>query len=298
MPRRKPQRGIALLLVLWIISILLVLVGSLVYATRTESSMVDYARRTAQARAIADAATHYTVMQLYLPDPKERAIPLGGTPAHWQYQGAKVEIRVVGENGLVDINYADPALIGLALRHAGLQADAVQRALDRLEDFRDVDDLRRLHGAEDPDYASEGLPFGAKDAPFERIEELQQVLGMTPELYQMLARFFTVGSGAKGINPMLAPRQTLLLLAEGGTAKVDAYLKRREEAEGQYVAPDFGQAFLDPSQQPLYRIQLRVLLEDNAPPYFEERSIRLQPGKSPPFVTAFRVLQATSAQFE
>lgn len=296
--RKVRQYGVAMIVVLWMIMVMMTLAASLVYATRTETSMVDYARRTAQARAIADAAAHYAVMQLYIPNPKERQLQLGGAPFIWEYAGAKVEIRVVGENGLIDINYANPQLLQAIFKQAGLNAEATQRMVDMLEDFRDVDDLRRLNGAEDRDYEREGLPFGAKDAPFERIEELQQVMGMTPQLYQLLTRFLTVNSGATGINPMLAPRQTLLLLAEGDAAKVDAYIQKRAESEGQYVQPDFGQAFLDPSQQPLYRMQLRVFTDENAPPYFEERSLRLRPGQMPPFVNYFRILQASSAQFE
>ena len=126
---------------------------------------------------------------------------------------------------------------------------------------------------------------------------MQQILGMTPQLYKALTRYLTVNSGAKGINPMLAPRQTLLLLAEGDAAKVDAYIQQRDEAEGQYVQPDFGGAFWDASQQPLYRMQLRVYTDETAPPYFEERSLRLRPGQTPPCINYFRILQESSAQF-
>ncbi|EIJ35962.1 general secretion pathway protein GspK [Thiothrix nivea] len=293
----KKQQGVAMIVVLWMIMVMMTLAASLVYATRTETSMVDYARRTAIARAIADAAAHYAVMQLFIPNPKDRDLQLGGAPLMWNYEGARVEIRVVGENGLIDINYASRPLLQEILKQAGLSDEDNEQMLDRLEDFRDVDDLSRLHGAEDKDYESEGLPFGAKDAPFERIEELQQVMGMAPQLYQSLTRLLTVNSGAAGINPMLAPRQTLLLLAEGDAAKVDAYIQKREESEGAYVQPDFGGAFLDASQQPLYRMQLRVYTDETAPPYFEERSMRLRPGQTPPFVNYFRILQESSAQF-
>ncbi len=293
----KGQQGVAMIVVLWMIMVMMTLAASLLYATRTEISMVDYARRSAQARGVADAAAHYTVLQLFLPN-KERELKLGGAPLLWEYEGMKTEIRVVGENGLIDINYASRPLLQLIFEQAGLDEQSTQNMLDILEDFRDVDDLKRINGAEDGDYENAGLPFGAKDAPFERIEELQQVLGMTPQLYQAMTRFLTVNSGAAGINPMLAPRQMLLLLAEGDAAKVDAYMLQREESEGQYVQPDFGGAFIDASQQPLYRMQIRVYTDETAPPYFEERSLRLKPGQTPPFVNYFRILQESSAQFE
>lgn len=296
--RGGKQSGVAMIVVLWMIMVMMTLAASLLYATRTESGMVDYARRTAHARAVAEAAAHYAVLQLYLPN-KERDLQLGGTPLQWQYDGATVEIRVVGENGLIDINYANRDLLALIFKQLGLADEAAAAMLDVLEDFRDVDDLKRLNGAEDGDYQQAGLPYGAKDAPFERIEELQQVLGITPPLYEGLTRFLTVNSGAGGINPMLAPRQTLLLLAEGDAATVDAYIVEREEAikEGRSVLPPFGQAFFDNTQQPLYRMQIKVSADETAPPYFEERSVRLRPEKMPPFVTHFRVLQATGAQF-
>jgi general secretion pathway protein K len=293
------QRGVAMIVVLWMIMVMMTLAASLIYATRTESSMVDYARRTATARAAADAAAHYAVMQLYMPN-KDRDLQLGGKPLEWAYQGMKTEIRVVGENGLIDINNANRALLALIFKQVGVEGDTADQMLDNLEDFRDVDDLHRLHGAEDPQYEQAGLPFGAKDAPFERIEELQQVMGMTPQLYQALTRYLTVDSGSTGINPMLAPRQILLVLAEGDAAKVDHYLAEREEAikDGRSVMPDFGQAFFDTSQQPLYRMQIRVFTDDSSPPYFEERAMRLQPGKMPPFVTYYKVLQEATQQFQ
>lgn len=290
------QRGVAMVVVLWMIMVMMTLAAGLIYSTRTETGMVDHARRTATARAIADSATHFAVLQLFLPN-KERDLKLGGSPLLWQYAGAKVEIRVIGENGLIDINYASRPLLQGILELSGLKEEEAMTMLDILEDFRDVDDLKRLNGAEDSDYEDEGLPFGAKDAPFERIEELQQVMGMTPRLYEALTRFLTVNSGARGINPMLAPRQTLMLLAEGDADKVNAYMQEREEAEGAWVQPSFGGAFIDSSQQPLYRMQIKVFMDETAPPYFEERSVRLMPGKTPPFVNYFRILQKSSAQF-
>ncbi|HLL20348.1 MAG TPA: hypothetical protein VK439_16335, partial [Rubrivivax sp.] len=45
------------------------------------------------------------------------------------------------------------------------------------------------------DYASAGLPYGAKDGPFETVAEVEQVLGMTPDLYERLEPHLTIYSG-------------------------------------------------------------------------------------------------------
>lgn len=55
------------------------------------------------------------------------------------------------------------------------------------------------------DYEQAGLLAGSKDAPFERIEELQQVMGMTPTLYQVLTRYFTVNSAWLALIRCLRP---------------------------------------------------------------------------------------------
>jgi len=290
------QGGVALIVVLWMIMVMMALAATLLYATRTETSLVDYARRSAQARAVADAAAHYAVLQLFLPN-KDRDLKLGGTPLQWEYEGAKVEIRAVGENGLIDINSANRELLKQVLKQVGVEGQDAEKMLDVLADFIDADHLKHLNGAEDDDYKQAGLPFGAKDAPLERIEELQQVMGMTPALYQALTRYLTVGSGGAGVNPMLAPRQVLLVLADGDAAAVDAYIRDRDAADGAWVQPTFGGTFVEPAQQPLYRLQIRVTTDENLPPYFEERSIRLRPEAMPPFITYFRVLQETKAQF-
>ncbi|MCB1620764.1 MAG: general secretion pathway protein GspK [Thiothrix sp.] len=295
--QHRHQRGVALLMVIWMIVVMMSLAAALVYSVRTETSMVSFARTSAQARAFADAAAHYTVMQLFLP-PDERTLVVGGGAGSWEQGGYQAEIRVVGENGLIDINRTSRELLQKVLEQAGVVDQEAQTLLDRIEDFRDGDDLKRLNGAEDRDYQSEGLAFGAKDAPFERIEELQQVLGMTPALYERLARFLSVSSQGQGINPMLAPRHILLLLAEGDQALVDDYIRQREVSEGAWVQPTFGATFMDHTQQPVYRVQIRVRSPGSELEYLEERSIRLLPGRNPPFLTYFRSRQPLDARFQ
>lgn len=296
-PRERRQQGVALIMVLWMIMVMMTMTATLLYAVKTETQMVSYARESAQARAFADAAAHYAVMQLFLP-PDKSQIKVGGGAAVWVYQGYEAEIRAVGENGLIDINRASRELLQRVLKAVGVEGEPAEILLDAIEDFRDPDDLKRLHGAEDQDYKSEGLEYGAKDAPFERIEELQQVMGITPALYSALERYLSVNSHSGGINPKLAPRHLLLLLADGDEAAVDEYIRQRDEVPGQWVQPPFGQGLVDSTEQPLYRLQVKVKAQGSPHAYFEERAIRLLPGRNPPFITYFRAQQPVSAQFE
>ena len=294
--KQKNQKGVALIVVLWMVSIMLMIGSAMLYSVKTDSTMTSYTKTSAQASAYADAALRYAIAQLMLPK-QVRELKTTGSPYPWKYDGITAEISVIGENGLVDINRATRTLLQKVLEQVGIVEEEAEALLDTIQDFRDKDDLKRLAGAEDRDYEEAGYSYGSKDASFERIEELQQVLGMTASLYNRLSKYLTVSSQGKGINPMLAPRHILMLLADGDSSIVDAYIKQREESEGEYVQPSFGAGFIDRSQQPRYRIQIRVKMEEGAPEYFEERSIRLVAGKLPPFISYFRVMQKLDKKF-
>ena len=49
-------------------------------------------------------------------------------------------------------------------------------------------------GFTDDEYEAAGRNYGAKDGPFDSVEELLQLLGMTPALYQRLAPALTVSA--------------------------------------------------------------------------------------------------------
>lgn len=288
----KQQSGVALVVVLWMISMMMMIAASLLYSTRTEMGMTTLLQQTTQARAYADAALRYSITQLQIPE-NLRQLQTRGQPFQWQFEEAKIEIRVIGENGLIDINTADRTLFLAVLKQLGIVDQEAENLLDLIEDFRDEDDLKRLHGAEDNDYVDADLPFGAKDAAFERIEELQQVIGIDVNLYKKLARYLTVNSQSKGINPMLAPRHILMVLADNDAEQVDAYMGLREEAEGRWVQPAFGGNYIDRRQKPTYRIQFKVSLADARSSYYEEHAIRLTPEKLPPFIRYFRKMNHT-----
>jgi general secretion pathway protein K len=92
-----------------------------------------------------------------------------------------------------------------------------------------VDSLIHLNGAEDNAYLAAGKPYGAKDGPFDSVEELQLVLGMTPELYRRLKPALTVYSRQPGINPAVASPEVLLAIPGMGVNTVEQYMALREQ---------------------------------------------------------------------
>ena len=225
------QRGIALILVLWLTILLTVIGGSFAYGMRNEALAARNSLSLAQARALADGAIYRTVFELMRPRTLADLWSPDGTVQVWDENGSRIAVRALDESGKIDLNTAPDGLIkGLLQTAAELDADTAGRLIDVIGDWKDIDDLRRPNGAEAPDYQAAGLNYKPANAPFEAVPELQRVLGMTPALYGRIAGNLTVYSRMASINPAFASR-TVLLAVPGATPEiVDTYIAQRRDA--------------------------------------------------------------------
>lgn len=201
--------GAALLLVLWLIVLLTALVGAFALTARVEHMQGQVLARGLGADSAARAGLEYAIHRLSLADPRVQWRP-DGRPYLWQYAGAQIEVRITDESGKLDLNEADATLLSGLLRALGSDSGEAARLAGAIVDWRDRDSLSQPSGgAEDADYAAAGRDYGAKDAPFESIAELQQVLGFTPALYAKIASCVTVYSRTARPDPAFAPAAVL-----------------------------------------------------------------------------------------
>ena len=152
-----------------------------------------------------------------------------GSPRPWTFAEVPLSISVSNEASRIDLNQADAKTLTALLMVLEVPDDAAAALADRILDWRDEDDLVGLNGAEDSDYAAEGLPYGAKDGPFTSVEELRQVLGVTPELYARLAPELTVDSGVDQVDQQFA--SAAVLAAVQGVPLEDAQAAVAERAQ-------------------------------------------------------------------
>ena len=188
-------RGAALLLVLWLVALLTALVGAYALTARMEALQGHVSSRGVVAGEIARAGMEYALVRVADRNPETHWRP-NGRPYAWRFDGQEVQVRIVDETGKVDLNHADVPLLSRLLQALGEPVDVSDALAAAIVDWRDADDLSQpVGGAEDGDYAAAGRDYGAKDAPFETIAEVEQVLGMTPDLYARMAPFLTLYSG-------------------------------------------------------------------------------------------------------
>ena len=205
--RNRSEEGIALMAVLWMLILLSIVAAALSLETRSSTRIARNMTENAAAREAADAGIQRAILDLATstgaPTDGPRKFRADGTVYNWPFANCTVHISVRDEGSKINLNQAPEALLAALFTSVGVDPGEAQSLADAVADFRDPDNLVRPHGAEDADYRAAGLEWGPKNAPFQTIEELQQILGMTPEIYARVAPDLTVHSGGTAINPTL-----------------------------------------------------------------------------------------------
>jgi general secretion pathway protein K len=164
-------------------------------------------------RAILDLSTSRQNRSSKVTETEDKKIPTDGTIYNWQFGNNTILISVQDERRKVNLNQAQRALLNALFGFAGVDRGTASALADAVADFRDGDNLERIQGAEEADYRAAGLNWIPKNSRFEVVEELQQVLGMTAQIYERVAPYLTIYSIP--INPSLANEQLTAIFSNG-----------------------------------------------------------------------------------
>jgi len=142
------------------------------------------------------------------------------------------------ENRKINLNQAPQEVLQRLFQHAGgLDAEEARRIAAAIRDWRDEDSDLSDGGAESKDYLRKNPPYRAKDALFDRTDELRWVQGVSPELFQRVAEHVTVDATTVNLNT--AP--PVVLLAMGFNARlVDKIILFRVGKDGVAGTSDDG----------------------------------------------------------
>ena len=228
-PRGRRVRGIAFVLVLWVIAMLAILLGSFSLIARTENLQSRHLFETTQARYAAEAGMNLAVFELRKSDPQERWVA-DGRPYAFRYDDAEIEVRVTDDSGKIDINAATPELLTNLFTARGVELGQAQALAAAIMDWRDPDDVPQLNGAEISEYKAAGLSYGPKNAPFDTVSELQQVLGMNYALYEKVEPALTIYSGRSNPNAAFAQAETLAAMyPDASPEQIQELIRQRQQ---------------------------------------------------------------------
>ncbi len=207
------ERGAALVLVLWIFIFLFVIAFDFSASVREEGlATYRYAQET-EGYYLALAGFQQGVYDLLklAAQTGQVAVPAKGDDlfeGNWK-QGTLgegvYEVRFIDEAGKINLNRATDDTLRSVLTHLGVEERQRNILVDSILDWRDEDELHRLNGAESDYYLKLSPPYTARNGPFDSVEDLLWVRGMTPELFYGreggvgLREIFTVDSPS-GVN--------------------------------------------------------------------------------------------------
>jgi len=209
--QKTDQLGIALLSVLWVISILTVLAASVAASQRQETSATSLWLKQTQARHAAEGAINLAVYQLLT-----RQIQPGSETEQLELEVAEQSfyINMSSEAGKADINQVTEPVLRKLISSLSIDEQTALSLTDAILDWRDGDELVRLNGAEKRDYLHASHPYMPSNGPFRDISELQRVIGMTPAIYLQLEPLITVYSGQSSIDLAAAGPKVLKALGQ------------------------------------------------------------------------------------
>ena len=226
----KADKGLALIVVLWVITLLTIMASSFSLTIQRETAITSGAKEKAEAAALAEAGINYAILMLLSSD-KELRWQAFGNVYEIEYAGRRVRIQITDESGKLNINLATKEQLQQLLSSFAIDESLVDSLSDAIIDWRDKNDLHLLNGAEKQQYAAAELKYEPRNANFKSIEELQMVIGMTAEIYQQMESMISIYTKNKQINPTTATRAMLLTLPDISEEMVDEYLQQRVDNE-------------------------------------------------------------------
>jgi general secretion pathway protein K len=169
------EGGVALIAVLWLVSLLTLLATAVVTLSVTQRRTVQRYVETVQADMTEDSAIRVALLQLINPPERAVAAPIGTQTL--KILDSSVDVTLELEAGRIDLNTADPDLLVALFAANGWTERAARSMVARIQDWRDPDDETREQGAESREYRAAGLSYEPRNANFESVDELRQVLG-------------------------------------------------------------------------------------------------------------------------
>ncbi len=207
------QRGVALLVVMWLLVLLAAIVGLFALNAHVEALQASAQRQRLQLEAAAEGGIEAAAARLLAVDPARRPIPDGRLTRLEVGDGITVEVAITDESGKVDLNIADATLLARLGEQVGLPAAEAATLAAAIVDWRDADSLvGPAGGAEAREYRAAGRPYGPANRAFAQVPEVQRVLGLRPEAYRALRPYLTVYTGLAQPNIAFADRPVLLAM--------------------------------------------------------------------------------------
>jgi general secretion pathway protein K len=259
----RNERGVALILVLWIFIFLFVVAFDFSSSVREEGSAAQRYNDDNEGYYLAVAGFQrglYEFLSQVAGKQLQANQQPGQQPADLfdgSWREAKLgdglyRVRLIDEGGKINLNRVDDNALRRIFTNLGIEEPQRSILVDSIMDWRDPDDLHRISGAESDYYLSLSPPYTAKNGPFDTVEELLWVRGVTSNLFfgypetaapqgdssrlVGLREIFTVDSPVDRVNLRTASAEVIHALTGIPLEKTRAFVEERKKFSDKTLA--------------------------------------------------------------
>jgi general secretion pathway protein K len=253
------QRGVALIIVLWIFIFLFVVAFDFSADVREEANAAHRFSEDTQGYYLALAGFQRGLYE-FVTQPQglsdqETENPPGFFDFTWREEklgNGSFRVRLIDEGGKINLNRADENTLRRIFTNIGVVEPRRSVLVDSILDWVDADDLHRIKGAENDYYESLSPPYSAKNGLFDTVEELLWVRGVTPELFfgssveptaengenrrPGFREIFTVDSPIDRVNLRTASAEVIHALSGIALEKCRAFVEERRKLSNKTIA--------------------------------------------------------------
>jgi general secretion pathway protein K len=214
--RMRAERGIALMLVLWILTLLSIMVFEFCYTMRIEATITKNFKEGTRSYYLAQAGVNRAIIEIV--KAKSAVKKFKGSkksmvgdeeegeaeeeeeeskewkpreePYTFPFEDGECEVKIRDEGSKINLNWVAKEakknrklLTDILEKSCGLEGDERDIIADSIIDWVDKDHAHLLNGAEDDYYESLENPYECRDGKFVVTEELLLVRGVTEEIY-------------------------------------------------------------------------------------------------------------------
>jgi len=209
------EKGIALMIVLWVLTLLSVMVFEFSYTMRLEATVTRNFKEGANSYYLAQAGINRAVIEIVktkssvkkfkgskeslVKDKEQDETGEEEESKEWRpreepyafpFGGGECEVKIGDEGSKINLNWVAKEakknrklLTDILEKSCGLEGEKRDTIADSIIDWVDKDSAHLLNGAEDDYYESLEDPYECRDGNFVVTEELLLVRGVTEEIY-------------------------------------------------------------------------------------------------------------------
>ncbi len=248
------ERGVALVVVLWVFMFLFVLAFNFSASVREEGMAAHRFEEETEGyylalagfedglyRYLGSLAPGAQGPRLGSPSTQTQELP-DGSWREGQLGDGFYRVRLVDGAGKINLNRAGEEILRRVFVNLAIDEPRRSILVDSILDWIDEDDLHRINGAESDYYLSLSPAYTAKNGPFDAVEELLWVRGVSPEIFYGenpkdenaprrvgLREIFTVDSPIDRVNLRTAPAEVIHALIGIPLEKSRAFVEERKK---------------------------------------------------------------------